>query len=54
MFAADNMSELADLIVNNIDDLEGLNHCQIKLQSLVAQRFGLAAGMLRMSRVFLE
>nr|AWL91063.1 hypothetical protein CIT37_01155 [Bradyrhizobium ottawaense] len=54
MFEAENLSEIGDLIVRNIDDLEALNASQIELQSLAAQRFGLAAGTERMSRVFLR
>ncbi|MCA1426784.1 MULTISPECIES: glycosyltransferase [unclassified Bradyrhizobium] len=53
IFEAESLSELASLIVRNIDDLEGLNRRQTELQGLVAQRFGLAAGIKGMSRVFL-
>lgn len=54
MFEAENLSGLGDLLVRNIDDLGALNASQIELQSLAAQRFGLAAGIERMSRVFLR
>ena len=53
MFLAEDMDGLATRIVENIDDLSGLNRKQASLFELVAGRFGMQQGIDRISGIFL-
>jgi glycosyltransferase involved in cell wall biosynthesis len=54
MFLADDIGGLAETIVQNIDNLEGLNQSQERLFELFSRRFGLESGVARLRTVFLR
>lgn len=53
MFLAENLADLAQIIVENINDLDKLNQNQANLFNLFSERFGLDRGMERMREVFM-
>jgi hypothetical protein len=54
MFLAEHINSLADIIVENIDDLNKLNTNQGMLFDLFSDKFGLERGLERVSRAFLS
>ncbi|KJC62765.1 hypothetical protein UP10_00890 [Bradyrhizobium sp. LTSPM299] len=54
MFLADSMDDLANAIIDGIDDLAGLNRNQARLFEMMSDRFGLKRGTERLRGILLQ